>query len=136
MLTLSNCVRVEQKPVTLEQVDSAKLAMHVDSAAIYRCDTCAFAVAYLKQASGQVKPCPSCPWVTLTKPKHNKGDVPELSNQPVNPLIEQDALQHGTSHLVVVDTLGQPPSRVAQTSPALRPGDDITVSSKTKSDGF
>ncbi|WP_080056854.1 hypothetical protein [Spirosoma aerolatum] len=131
-LTLSNCVQVEQKPVTLEQVDSAKLAMKVDSAAIYRCDTCAFAVAYLRQTSGQVKPCPTCPWVTLSKPKHDKGDVPELSNQPVNPLVEQDALQHGTSHLVVMSDSGDTPRKAVAP-----PGDEITASRKSKdSDGF
>lgn len=98
---LLGCVEVNQEPASLQQVDSARSTLRVDSAAIYRCDTCAFAKAYLKQVSAQVKPCESCAWVTLSKPKHDKGDVPELSNPPVDALAEQDAPQHGTSHLVV-----------------------------------
>ncbi|UHG91773.1 hypothetical protein [Spirosoma oryzicola] len=97
------CVKVEQKPQAVEQVDSLKLTLAVDSTAIYRCDTCAFAVAYRKQSSGQVKPCKTCNWVSLSKPAHNKGDVPEPTNQPVNPLAEQDAIQHNTVHLVTPD---------------------------------
>jgi hypothetical protein len=111
---MQGCVEVKQAPATLQQIDSLTIALKVDSAAIYRCDTCAFAVAYRRQTSGQVKPCATCAWVELAKPKHNKGDVPELTNQPVNPIHEQDAAQHGTSAYVVPtlqldSTTTQPP---------------------------
>lgn len=97
------CVKVDRQH-TAQTIDSSALAAQVvDSMAIYRCDTCAFAVAYRKQTNGLVKPCPTCDWVALNpKVTNNKGDVPELTNRPVDPLAEQDALQHNTVHILAV----------------------------------
>ena len=125
VLTCSQgCVQVEQKPASVVAIDSARLALVVDSAAIYRCDTCAFAVAYRRQANGQVKPCKTCGWVTLAV-SHNKGDVPEVSNPPVDPLVEQDASQNGTQNLVI-------PSASTSDSGGIRPPPDESMLARDK----
>ncbi|WP_234734788.1 hypothetical protein [Tellurirhabdus bombi] len=65
--------------------------VEIDSTAIYRCDSCAFAKKYNQGAPKMyVRNCRSCDWRMMNKAKpHNVGDLPQPDNPPANAILEK-----------------------------------------------